>query len=47
MNISTNKWLGILLILAAILIWVPLPIPSKETISALIIISIAIYHFIK
>jgi len=40
---SKDQWLGILLILAALLIWVPLPIPAKETIAAVIVIAIGIY----
>jgi hypothetical protein len=40
---AKEQWLGILLILAALLIWVPIPIPAKETIAAIIVVAIGIY----
>jgi hypothetical protein len=40
---SKENWLGILLILAALLIWAPVPIPAKETIAAIIVVAIGIY----
>lgn len=44
MKFSKEQWLGILLILAALLIWAPLSfIPYKDTIAALIVIVIGIY----
>jgi hypothetical protein len=39
---TSDQWMGLLLILAALLIWVPLPIPSKSTIGAMIVVIIGI-----
>jgi len=47
MHLSTDKWIGIILIMAALLIWAPLPVPHKETIGATIVIAIGAYHFLK
>lgn len=47
-SFTTNQWLGIVLILAALLIWAPLTIiPMKETIGALVVVGIGIYHLFK
>jgi hypothetical protein len=44
---TKDQWLGLVLILAALLIWVPLPwIPAKEGIGALIVIIIGLYKLI-
>jgi len=40
---SKEQWLGILLILAALLIWVPIPVPYRDSIAAIIVIAIGIY----
>ena len=43
---TQDQWLGILLIIAALLIWVPIGIPAKETIGALIVVIIGIYKLL-
>jgi len=44
---SKDKWVGILLILAALLIWTPVSIiPYSSTIAALIVIIIGIWKLV-
>ena len=43
---TQDQWLGILLIIAALLIWVPMGIPGLETIGALIVVVIGVYKLI-
>lgn len=43
---TKDQWLGILLIIAALFIWVPIGIPSKEVIGALIVVIIGVYKLI-
>ncbi|MEK6886024.1 MAG: hypothetical protein AABX17_03600 [Nanoarchaeota archaeon] len=44
---SKEQWIGISLILAALLIWVPLNfIPMRTTIAAVIVVAIGLYKLI-
>jgi len=45
---SKNQWIGILLIIAAILSWVPLgPFSSLSQIGPIIVVVIGLYHLLK
>lgn len=47
-SFTTNQWLGIVLILAALLIWAPLEIiPQRQTIGAIVVVGIGIYQLFK
>ena len=43
---SRDQWLGLLLIIAALLIWVPMPFPAKAEIGALIVVVIGVFKLI-
>jgi hypothetical protein len=44
-KLSKNQWLGIILILAAILIWAPIPfVPFKESLGAIAVILVGAYE---
>jgi len=44
---TQDQWLGLILIIAALLIWVPLSwIPAKQSIGATIVIIIGLYKLI-
>ena len=46
-SLKEKHWIGIILIISALLIWLPLPIPDRTSIAALIVVAIGIYQFIK
>ena len=46
-KLSTKQIQGVLLIIAALLIWIPIPIPAKSDIAAIIAVIIGVWLFIK
>ena len=46
-KLSTKQIQGLLLIISAVLIWAPIPIPAKDTIAALIVVIIGVWLMIK
>lgn len=46
-GLSKNQWIGLLLLIAAVLIFVPIPFINGNVIGAVIVVLVAIYHFIK
>jgi len=44
---SSNKIIAIILFVCAGLIWVPVPIPDKTSIAALLCLILGVYHLIK
>ena len=47
-KLSKNKWLGVLLLIAVILLWVPIPFLTQTNVIATVIaLGVAIYLLIK
>jgi hypothetical protein len=46
-KLSTKQWQALLLIIAALLIWAPIPIPAKTDIAGTLAVIVAIWLFIK
>jgi len=45
---STNQWIGIALLIAALLIWTPVSfIPASSTIASLIVVIIGIWQLFR
>lgn len=45
-NFSKEQWIGILLIIAAIMMFVPIPLIDEKIISAIIVVVIGLYKLI-
>lgn len=45
--LKEKHWIAIILVVCALILWFPIPIQSKESVVALILVAIAIYHLFK
>jgi len=46
-KLNTKQWQAILLIIVALLIWVPLPIPARSDIAGALAVVVAVWLLIK